>query len=336
LFKATGVPTPDGNEGLRDAQDAAAALAGLKQRNPALRKAVVKLNDGFSGEGNAIFDFTDAPSADGGLQRWITDRLPGMTFVAPEMAWPEYEAKLLEMGGIAEAFVAGDVKRLPSVQYRVEPGGRLDIVSTHDQVTGGEAGHVFEGCRFPADPVYAVAIQEAGQAAADALRDQGVVGRFGIDFISVREADEWQHFALEVNLRKGGTTHPYLMLQHLTDGQYDAETGVYQSRSGQTLCYHASDNLQAAHYCGLIPDDLIDIAVENNLHFNPITQEGVAFHLLGTLSSYGKLGLTCVASTREKADGLYRDAVRTLDNETGMNKGPDSGSLTGSDASTPD
>jgi hypothetical protein len=41
----------------------------------------------------------------------------------------------------------------------------------------------------------------------------------------------------------------------------------------------------------LTPDDLIDIAVMNGLHFHSATQEGVAFHLLGALSEFGKLGL---------------------------------------------
>jgi len=316
LFRATGVLTPDGAEGLASASDIVEALAELRARDRTLRKAVVKLNDGFSGEGNAIFDFAGAPSAARDLRIWIAGGLRHMVFVAPGMTWPEFEAALAEMGGIAEAFVAGEEKRLPSVQYRVDPDGTLDIVSTHDQLTGGEGDQVFEGCRFPADPAYAVAIRDAGQAAAEALRDKGVLGRFGIDFISVRDGDDWRHFALEVNLRKGGTTHPFLMLQHLTDGEYDANAGVYRSRSGQVLCYRASDNVSAPDYRGLTPDDVIDIAVDNALHFNPITQEGVAFHLLGAVSSYGKFGVTCVAGSPAGADALYRDTVRTLDAAT--------------------
>ncbi len=33
------------------------ALAELKKQNPALRKAVIKVNDGFSGDGNAVFSY---------------------------------------------------------------------------------------------------------------------------------------------------------------------------------------------------------------------------------------------------------------------------------------
>ncbi len=55
LMRQAGVPIPDGAEDLKDEGDIAAALAEMKARDPGLRRAVVKLNEGFSGEGNAIF-----------------------------------------------------------------------------------------------------------------------------------------------------------------------------------------------------------------------------------------------------------------------------------------
>ena len=48
----------------------------------------------------------------------------------------------------------------------------------------------------------------------------------GVDFVVVRGTDgQWSSYAIELNLRKGGTTHPYLTLEFLTDGTYDAERG---------------------------------------------------------------------------------------------------------------
>jgi len=322
IFKQTGVPVPDGEEDLADAEDVADALTSLRRRRPDLDRAVVKLNDGFSGEGNAVFSFDGAPDHTANLRSWVAERLPRMRFVAEGMEWSEFEAKLAQMGGIVEAFLAGGEKRAPSVQYRVDPLGTLDIVSTHDQDIGGSAEQIFQGCRFPADPAYSLSLQDAGQAAAEAMRDKGVLGRFGIDFISVRESGSWRHYALEVNLRKGGTTHPFLMLQHLTDGHYDPATGLYRSRSGLPLFYRASDNLQGVRYRGLTPEDLIDIAVESGLHFNAITQEGVAFHLIGALSSHGKVGVTCVAHSMDAADRLFHATAAALDREIGPPPNP--------------
>jgi hypothetical protein len=94
----------------------------------------VKLNEGFSGEGNAIFDYQGAPEG-AGLSHWIQDRLPHLAFEAKDMTWDLYEEKLAGMGGIVEEFIEGAVKRSPSTQFRVDPTGQVEPVSTHDQTT---------------------------------------------------------------------------------------------------------------------------------------------------------------------------------------------------------
>ena len=66
-------------------------------------------------------------------------------------------------------------------------------------------------------------------------------------------------------------------------------------------------------YRGLTPEDLIDIAVTNDLHFHAATGEGVAFHLLGAL--FGKLGLVCIGERQERADAFYQKTVDVLDAE---------------------
>jgi hypothetical protein len=324
LFREAGVPIPLGQEDLRDAADITAALAELHCQAPTLKRAVVKLNEGFSGEGNAVFSFVGAPergSGDADLIRWIKERLPHLGFEAPGMTWETFQGKIDEMGAIVESFIEADKIRSPSSQYRVDPTGKLDVISTHDQVLGGETGQIFLGCRFPADPEYRLEIQNVGRSAAEALRDAGVLGRFGIDFISVREPHGWSHYAIEVNLRKGGTTHPYLMLQFLTDGSYDAETGIYTAPSGRPCCYYASDNIQSPSYRGLSPDDLIDITVLNDLHFHSAAQQGVVFHMIGALSEFGKLGMVCVADNVDRAQQLYKQTIDVLDWETGASSG---------------
>ena len=87
--------------------------------------------------------------------------------------------------------------------------------------------------------------------------------------------------------------------------------------AGQPRFYYASDNLEKRSYRGLTPDDLIDIAVLNGLHFHGATQEGVVFHLLGALCEFGKLGVVCVAGTLDRARALYEETTTILDRETG-------------------
>ncbi len=106
------------------------------------------------------------------------------------------------------------------------------------------------------------------------------------------------------------------MLQFLTDGTYEAETAKYYTPTGQERFYYASDNLRSAQYKGLLPSDLIDIAVDHRLHFHAATQQGVVFHLIGALSEFGKLGVLCIADSHERARALYEQTITILDEET--------------------
>jgi hypothetical protein len=315
IFREADIDMPFGYEDLADAEDVAQALAELKAKKPHLRKAIVKLNEGFSGEGNAVLDLDDAP-IDSSLCSWIRARLPNLDFEAAGMTWDLYRQKLQSMGGIVEEFIPGAVKRSPSVQFRIDPLRRIEAVSTHDQVLGGTNGLIFLGCRFPAHDHYRLDIQASGTKAARILVNKGVIGRFGIDFVSVKEGDAWRHVAIEINLRKGGTTHPFLMLEFLTDGRYDAETGEFLTPSGDSRCYYASDNLESERYRGLTEYDLVDIAVVNGLHFHGATAEGVAFHLIGALSEFGKLGVVCIGQTQQRADALFQRTVEVLETES--------------------
>ena len=316
IFREAGIPFPAGYEDLSSPDDLARALTELKRQKPDLEKAVVKLNEGFSGEGNALLSFAGAPQGRA-LMPWLRDRLPDLAFEAQAMTWPLYREKLGLMGGVVEAFIPGAVKRSPSAQLRINPGQQIERLSTHDQVMGGPNFQIFKGCRFPADDAYRLDIQAHGEAVGHALASKGVLGRLGVDFISVRHGDGWQHMAIETNIRKGGTTHPFLTLQFLTDGHYVPETGEFLTQAGQPRCHFASDNLESEHYRGLTPYDLVDIAVLNDLHFHPAASEGVAFHLLGALSEFGKLGVVCIGQTQARADALYERTIDVLERECG-------------------
>ena len=314
-FRAAGVLLPDGFEHLRDAGDVAEAIVELKRRNPGLRRAAVKLDEGFSGEGNAVFPYEGCPEGRD-LARWVTDELPRrIRFEAAGETWERYGRKFEEMGGIVESWLEGAEVRSPSVQCRINPLGDATVVSTHDQVLGGPSGQIFLGSTFPADAEYSRDIKEAGRKVGRVLRERGALGRFAIDFISVKREEGWEHAAIEINLRKGGTTHPYLILRFLTDGTYDADDGLYCTPTSKPCYYYASDNLQSPAYKGLTPDDLVDIAVDNGLHFDGASQQGVVFHLIGALSQYGKVGTVCIGESHESALKYYEDTVAVLDRE---------------------
>jgi hypothetical protein len=316
IFRECGLNPPRGMEDLSDLEEVIDALVQLKKKNPALRKAVVKMNDGFSGDGNAIFSYKSYDGTEH-LEHWVHDNLEAnLKLVAPDLTFDLFLQKFESMGGIVEEFLEGEIKESPSVQCRITPTGRIEIISTHDQQLGGESGQVYIGAHFPASKEYAVELGVMGRKVAAALYEKGVLGRFAVDFISVKDDDGWKHYPIEINLRKGGTTHPFLMLQFLTDGIYNAEEGTYYTSKGNLVRYYfCSDNLKGEKYCGLSPHDLIDIAMVNGLNYDGTSQEGVMFHLIGALSQYGKLGVVCIGSTPERAKELYEKIVAVLERE---------------------
>ncbi|HVR96810.1 MAG TPA: peptide ligase PGM1-related protein [Thermoanaerobaculia bacterium] len=313
VFREAGVQLPEGFEDLRNADEVEESLVELAARRPGIRRAVVKLNDSFSGEGNAVFRY---PEVEG--RSAIREALQRIEFSVPEETFDAYFAKFEAMGGIVEEFIEGKEKVSPSTQLRISPRGEVLPISTHDQILGGPSDQVFLGCSFPAHDDYRQRILEAGTRIGEVLATKGVVSRFGIDFLLWRDdpAEDWNMAALEINLRMGGTTHPFLALQFLTGGRFDRETGLFHSHSGLIKYYRATDNLRSEHYRGLLPEDLIELLTDNRLHYSHSTDSGVLFHLIGAVSEFGKLGLTAIGNSREEADALYYKTLEVLDRET--------------------
>lgn len=317
VFREAGVELPDGAEDVADLEAVVAALDALKTRKPGLRHAVVKLNDGFSGEGNALFTYPQPMRSDTQSRRAaIRAALDSMKFAAADHSAPEFFEKFGEMCGVVEEFLEAAEVRSPSVQMRITPSGEPEVISTHDQALGGDSGQVYLGCRFPASAEYRTVITERARRIGQVLCERGVVGRFAIDFLVYRDAGEdWRCAAIEINLRMGGTTSPYIALDFLTDGA-TGENGEYTSRTGAQKYYFATDSLVSPSYRGLLPQDFLEIVIDHGLHFSPSTQTGVLFHMIGALSQFGKLGVICIGESPQHADELYQRTRDVLDMET--------------------
>lgn len=314
LFAEAGVPHPLGCEDVHDADEVAAALADMRATRPTMSEAIVKLNDGVSGRGNALVDLRGLPSPGSADERpELRRRLEAMTFEQPDMLVAHYLAQLAQGGGIVEERLLGSELRSPSVQLRVTPLGEVELLSTHDQLLGGPSGQSYLGCRFPADFGYAQAISREAAKIGARLASEGVLGRFAVDFVVVRDRHgPWTPYAIEINLRKGGTTHPFLTLQFLTDGTYDPDTALFTAPSGGEKHLVATDHLESDLLRGLSIDDLFDVAVRNRLHFDQARQTGIVFHMMSTLTELGRVGFTAVGDSGEQADAAFRRAEHVL------------------------
>ncbi|HEV3473540.1 MAG TPA: hypothetical protein VG408_10135, partial [Actinomycetota bacterium] len=140
LARAVGVPLLEGSEDLFSMRDLQRALERLRSRRPSAEQVVIKLNNGFSGQGNAIVDLRTLRSR--------LDRSP-TTFCAAEESWPSFLAKVEAEGAVLEEVARHPEMVSPSVQVRIAPNGSFEIVSTHDQILGGPDDQVYLGCRFP-------------------------------------------------------------------------------------------------------------------------------------------------------------------------------------------
>jgi hypothetical protein len=317
LFAEEGVPHPVGIEGLSGFEEVAGAIVAMRAKKPEIRAVLVKQNEGVSGEGNAAVDLEGLPAPGAaGEREGIRERLRSLKFELTSLTWETYVARFRERGGVVEELIVGKDFRSPSVQLRVTPLGDVELLSTHDQVLGGPSGQSYIGCRFPADTEYAPAITREAAKIGRRLAKEGVIGRFALDFVVVRnEKNLWDVYAIELNLRKGGTTHPFLTLQFLTDGRYDPETAIFTAPTGKRKFFVASDHVNSPLYRAFTTDDLFDIVVRRGLHFDQTRQTGVIFHMMSALAENGSVGLTAVGDSHEESASLYKKAIAALDEE---------------------
>jgi hypothetical protein len=301
VFAEEDVQHPVGLD-VRSTDDLTPALEELRERSPHARQAVLKLDLGVSGLGNALLDLDAA-----------RDPREAIELEDEEIDVEQYFALLDEQGGIVEERIGGEDFRSPSVQLRMSPAGQVDIMSTHDQLLGGAHGQTYFGCHFPADPGYAALIASEALKVGRRLAREGVIGRAGVDFATVKREGSWESYALEVNLRCGGTTHPLFALTSLTDGAYDPLAGEWRTLHGDIKHYAATDHLDSEAYQSLTPDDLLDVVAERGLGWDADREVGVVLHMVSAIAVAGRIGLTAIGDTLDEARQRYYGVKAAVD-----------------------
>ena len=309
VFAEAGVNYPAGFEDLHSEDDIVRALVELRKQRPRIHRAVIKLNEGFGGEGNAVFTYPTVAES----EHDIRIQLQEMFWLSGNETYTNFMRKFAAMGGIVEELIAARETRSPSIQMRILPDGDTRLVSSHEQVLGGTTGQAYLGCRFPADEDYRTSLQDEARKIGNVLSRYGVIGRFAIDFLAARDNARWTAHAIEINLRMGGTTPPFHALEFLTGGELDADSGMFLAPNGQPKFYSATDNLKSPAYRGLLPEDLFELIWDRGIGFRHVTGTGVLFYMIGALSQYGKLGMTCIGNSPEEASQLFAETVRILD-----------------------
>ena len=299
VAKVAGVPTPPGFEDLMSVGEVEQAAFSLLAETPGCDAIVIKLNNGFSGQGNVVIERDD-------LAAPIT--ASRSTFCATEETWDTFAPKIAREGAIVEQLVRAPGMRSPSVQLRIFPDGDYEVVSTHDQILGGPDDQVYLGCRFPADAAYRHVIQAYGLGIARELAVHGVMGSLGVDFIVLPDG---QVFMSEINLRLGGTTHPFLTARFVTEGGYDLASGELIV-GDESRVYVGTDNIKSERLVGRSPAELIAQLEGAGLAYDDRSATGVTLHLLGATPRFGKLGAVCIGRDMDHADRLYEDLLAAI------------------------
>jgi PGM1 C-terminal domain len=301
LFAAAGVPSPPGFECQRTADDVESSISRLRDADPMLRSVVVKLDNSVAGDGNMVVPLR-APDGSPSSAGTVGERVASL---------PTWYLSELRSGGVVEAYVTDDEWSSPSVQLQITPDRHAAVLATHEQVLGGENGQVYLGCRFPARRDYAARLATYGRRVGQQLARCGVVGMLSVDFVAGRQAGgPWALYALEVNLRRGGTTAPMVVLSSLLPGRLDGR-GRWRLADGSARFYSATDNLLDERWVGLPPGRVIEAVRDAGLAFDPRTGTGVVLHMLSGMAVDGRFGMTAVGRSVAEASEMY-SAVRPV------------------------
>src|SRR5216110_3000762 len=178
IFMEENVAHPLGVENLGSKEELIEAIAQMRSKKPSIKQVLAKLNEGVSGEGNAVIDLGGLPPAgDPKEKNMLEERLRAMQFELARVTYDSYMNKLQERKGVVEERILGEEFRSPSVQLRITPLGVVELLSTHDQLLGGPTGQSYLGCVFPADLGYAALITREAAKVGRRLAKEGVIGR---------------------------------------------------------------------------------------------------------------------------------------------------------------
>ena len=324
VFRDLNIPHPDGTyEPDRDVASLTAKILNVLWRNQQSKMGLIKLEDSFSGYGNAYLDVSEVTqlmqtaSEFADIEQQATlllyqsyERLKPVCCVDSSGSFME---QISQIGAIFELFITTTPATTnPSGQGVISPDGRVEILSTHDQIIDGQ---IYQGCLFPASDGYREMLMKYTERVGEYLAAVGVVDYFGVDFMcnpSEGTSAGWECAALEINLRKTGTTHPLMTMHLLTGGTLDGQSGRYLLPDGQPRAYVSYNQVRHTSFHKLTPYDLLHLMDFSPLHYDHSTKKGVVFNMLGSMTRFSQIGMTCIGEDLAEAASACRGMKKLL------------------------
>ena len=324
VFKLAELNLIPGSGYLKNFSELCLAMAKLIKDYPTYKRMVIKLDQGAAGRGNCVFSVENFLEHDE-IEISVKTNLEKLScsihkqfknysqFELENETAEHYIKEFNKIGGIAELYISGKIKYSPSVQLSISTAGIPSIVSTHEQILGGMENQKYLGCAFPALPDHRkLIIKEAKKVSAWMAR-KGMIGHFGIDFIAMKnkQEDKPKVYPIEINLRKGGTTHPFRIAYYLTRSKYNKLDGILYN--GKTPIYYISrDFIVDEKYKKFEPNELIELVQNSKINFNKNTKKGVLVFMSGTIREYGRFGAICIGHSPEDAQIYFKKLLRLV------------------------
>lgn len=303
VCRKAGLLVPEGLEDIEDESHVIEAADELWFKKPDRRRLVVKVNEGISGYGNGVLILPERDPRElspNDRRALLRAQLHKICFQTDLQEYDFFMARMAKIGGVVEEFLEGSKKTSPSGQGFLHPNQGVELLSTHEQILTGPDGMVYDGALFPA--------LDKGPIGADTLRvgeilqQEGAVAYYGVDFLNV----DGVRYALEINLRQGGTTHLRAQAMISTGATFDPKSGNFLDEYGKNMFYAGTDGFKDWRLKKLPVFSLLEHFEDCGLKFRRSTRTGVMFHLLDSMNRSGTLGFTAVAGSRGEARALFR------------------------------
>jgi hypothetical protein len=285
LCQELGLPVVFGFEKLSDVDLIIDYIKKINSKN-----VLIRLDEGVSGAGNFLLNKAEF------LGKTNTDKVQIIKKILN--ALPQRQ---VNSGVTVETWI-DEVVSSPSIQLYIHSDGKIDLLSTHDQILEG-AEKWFIGSKYPSsslDFINESVVLEAKKLGAY-FYNQGFVGEFGLDLIITPET----YYFVEANIRTLGTTYPREFVKKIRGGNLEG------------INYLAKD-VEIKNFEKVTFEKIYDTLEQ--LKYNINSDSGILIYNTATIPIRGRFDIIIVGKSDLEINGLLREAQNLLSNKFGLQK----------------
>ena len=271
---------------------------------PATRTLLLKLNHEEAGNGVARLRLDTNFESQELLKAAIT-------LEKPYIDLSEFEEEMRTQGAVVELFLDDEIIASPSAKMWIGTDGDVSCLATHDQILRNS---IYLGCRFPADSAHRRQVRQTALMIGRQCAREGWRGIVSIDFLVTKspgDTGKTELWAIEINARKGATTHPYFWARMLTGAAYDAENDMLHV-NGRPIVYQTAEYVASSLFSKISEQEVLRMIEDAGLGYDPRNKEGVFVHMLSCVRIHKKIGITAISDNHHTAEGYVRAVQRLV------------------------